>query len=132
MISMSTSGDNVSAFATVVTGGPNVTWAQKCLRTDAQKMLLSAEMFIGLELSIVPEVERVFVDRAANGKELRVMVIVNERDPALRSKVYEREQEIIDAHPQLDFDFCVHARMNRNLKDVVDGIGKLAYKRFGK
>lgn len=111
---------------TVATTGSGRVW-----RSDTKRhMLISPEIFIGLELSLVAEVERVYVERIADRKALRVMIIVNERDPNVRARVYAREQEVIEAHPHLDFDFYLHSRMNRNLEDVVDGIGVLAFKRF--
>jgi len=73
-------------------------------------------------------VESVFVERG-NGKELRVLSIVNERDPAIRATIYAREQAIIDAYPDLVFDFNIIARRNRDLKDVVTEAGKLAFQR---
>lgn len=93
------------------------------------KLLFSPEAFIGLELSLVREVERVFVDRDKNGKEFRVIEVVKDRDPDVRAKVYAREQAIIDAYPNLDFDFHIVARMNRDLRDVLSGIGKLTFER---
>jgi len=91
-------------------------------------MFVNPEVFIGLELSLVPEVESVFVERG-NGKELRVLSIVNERDPAIRATIYAREQAIIHAYPDLVFDFNIIARRNRDLKDVVTEAGKLAFQR---
>ena len=85
------------------------------------------EDFIGLELSLVPGVERVYVERDDYGKEYRVLTVVNERDPEMRAKVYAREQAILDAYPHLDFDFHILARMNRHINDVVGGAGNLAY-----
>ncbi|MFZ0298041.1 MAG: hypothetical protein WAM13_06795 [Candidatus Sulfotelmatobacter sp.] len=99
------------------------------MRNDTQGMFISPEIFIGLELSIVPEVERVFVERIENGRTMRVMVMVKDRDTQARRRIYAREQEIIDAHPQFEFDFYVHPLMGRKPADVVDGIGKLAYRR---
>lgn len=110
----------------IATTGSGRVWRSDTKRT----MLISPEIFIGLELSLVSEVECVYVERIGNRKDLRVMIIVNERDPKVRARVYAREQEIIEAHPHLDFDFYLHARMDRNLEDVVDGIGVLAFKRF--
>ncbi len=127
-----TSGTPVDVILSYLDPAATSSADAKIWRSDANKrtMLVSPETFIGLELSLVPEVERVYVERIGSSKELRVMIIVNERDPQIRARVYAREQEVIEAHPQLDFDFYLHARMNRNLEDVVDGIGVLAFKRF--
>lgn len=85
--------------------------------------------FIGLELSLVPEVETVFVELVPKRKMVRVITIINERDPAIRERVYKREQFVIDAFPNLDFTFRVIARMNRDLSEVVERIGDIAYQR---
>ena len=129
MLSMCATGSNQSESFQVSNSNPQVTGNARCVRNDTQKMFISPEMFIGLELSIVPQVEQVFVERIENGKTMRVMVLVEGRDPETRRRVYAREQEIIDAHPQFDFDFYMHSLMGREPGDVVDGIGKLAYKR---
>jgi len=91
--------------------------------------VLNTDTFIGLELCLVPEVESVFVDREKSGKQVRITVVVDKRDPAVRAKVYAREQAIIDEYPNLEFDFHVVSRMGRDLKDITDTIGKLAFSR---
>lgn len=112
-----------SVFSQLRTGRP-MFW-----KSDSVKLLISLEAFIGFELSLVPEVERVFVGREENGNEFRVIAVINDRDPNVRAKVYAREQAIIEEYPNLDFDFHIIARMNRNLKDIVTRMGKLAFER---
>jgi hypothetical protein len=132
MLGMCGTGNNENPIFSFPTGsGPQYTGRGQSVRNDTQKMFISPEIFVGLELSIVPEVERVFVERIENGKTMRVMVMVRNRDSQVRRRVYAREQEIIDAHPQFDFDFYVHPLMGRNPAEVVDGMGKLAYSRVG-
>lgn len=104
--------------------------ARQQVSNRSNVLLLSPETFIGLELSIVMGVERVYVDRIERGTTMRVMIMVNDRNAQLRREVYAREQAIIDAHPRFEFDFYLHPLMGRNPEEVVDGIGKLAYKRF--
>ena len=78
----------------------------------------------------MPEVESVFVKSdGENGKSYTVFTIINERDPAIRAKVYAREEAIMDAAKGIDFSFRVVSRMNRNLEDMIDNVGILAYKR---
>ncbi len=94
------------------------------------KPLLSFEAYIGMELSLVPQVESVFVEwDKENGRAYHVITVINERDPNVRARVYEREQAVMDAFPNVDFNFRVISRMNRSLVDVVDQAGKLAYQR---
>jgi len=129
MLGMCGTGNNEASFWCPSGLGPQYTDRARSVRNDTQKMFISPEIFVGLELSIVPEVERVFVERIENGKTMRVMIMVRDRDSQVRRRVYAREQEIIDAHPQFEFDFYVHPLMGRNPAEVVDGIGKLAYSR---
>lgn len=93
------------------------------------KLLMNPETFVGLELSLVPQVEAVYVIRVGSAKELKVTSVTNERDADVRSKVYAREQAIIDAYPNLNFDFNVIARRNRDLDEVFNQTGILAFKR---
>ena len=83
-----------------------------------------------MEFSFVPEVENVFVECDKDtGKAYRVITIINERDPDVRVKVYKTEQRVMDAFRGIEFSFRVISRMNRNLSDVIDKVGRLAYQR---
>ncbi len=118
------SGQNVPSLLRQIKTGP-----PKFSARDNAKLLMTIEAFIGYELFFVPEVERVFVEREEDGREFRVITVINERDPNVRAKVYEREKAIIEAHRHLYFDFHITARMNRDLKDVVYGVGKRIFGR---
>jgi hypothetical protein len=85
--------------------------------------------FAWLELSLVDEVERIFVDRESD-KLFRVLTVVNERSPELRKKIYQREKAIIDALPRYEFDFHILARMGHDLKEVVDCADRPSYSRW--
>src|SRR5437016_2122057 len=77
--------------------------------TSVQR-IINPIVFIGLEMSFVPQVERVFVDASDNGREFQVTVVINERNPNVRSAVYKREQSIMDEICNSDFDFHILAR----------------------
>jgi hypothetical protein len=130
-VQMCFSGDNSVAFETAANNeaGKPAASARAQVSNNTSTMVLSPEVFVGLELSIVSGVERVYVQRVES-RTMRVMVMVKDRDAKLRKAVYAREQAIIDAHPKFEFDFYLHPLMGRKPEDVVDGIGKLAYKRF--
>jgi hypothetical protein len=85
--------------------------------------------FIGLELSLVPKVEKVFVDSIDNGKEFRVLTVVNERDHTVRAEIYKREQAIMGEMKHSNFDFQIIARENRCLAEIMNPGGVLAFKR---
>jgi len=90
--------------------------------------VFSVEIFSRIELSLVPEIERVFFENEGD-KEFRIISVVNERDAAIREKVYAREEEIMKAFPGLTFDFHVMARMNRKIEDIVTKVGKVIFER---
>jgi hypothetical protein len=92
------------------------------------KPIFSVETCARIELSLVKEIEAVFIDRESDG-EFRIVSVVNKRDAAIREKVYAREDEIMSIYPGVRFDFHVLARMDRDLKDVVTKAGKLAFER---
>jgi hypothetical protein len=117
------SRDNTPKFL-CQTGGPRVS-----ARSAPTMLTMSTEAFVWFELSLVPEVEHIFIEREEDGKEFRVITVVNERDPQVRGKIYEREKAVIDAYPHLNFDFHISARMNRQLSDLAYGIGKTRFER---
>jgi len=90
--------------------------------------VFSVETFARIELSLVPEVERVFFEREGSC-EFRIISVVNKRDADIREKVYAREEEIMRAFPGLNFDFHVAARMDRKVEDVLTKAGKLVFER---
>ncbi len=93
-------------------------------------MLRNIEDYVGMELSLVPKVETVFVSTDSDdGKEYTVISVINERDPEVRAQVYAREKAIMDLAPGIAFNFRVISRMNRKLADVIDSAGKLAFQR---
>jgi hypothetical protein len=96
--------------------------------TDSRQIVRAGD-FMGLELSLVPEVEKVFVDCIDKGKEYRVLTVVNDRDPAVRAQIYKREQAIMSEFKHSDFDFQIVARQNRCLAEILNPAGVLAFKR---
>ncbi len=90
--------------------------------------IFSVETFSRIELSLVPEIERVFFEHEGD-KEFRIISVVNKRDVAIREKVYASEEEIMKAFPGLSFDFHVMARMDRKIEDVITKAGKLVFDR---
>jgi hypothetical protein len=105
------------------------------LRNDSQvrpvdlpkRYIWRVEDFAGYELILVPEVECVFVDKE-DDRSFVVCTVVNERDPEVRSRIYDRELAILDAHPGIDFEFNILSRRNRPLAQVMQSTQK-PYKR---
>jgi hypothetical protein len=133
-----TNSDNHPIFAAIsfqlVSSEREVRSQQKNLYASKERpidgWLRTVEAAIGIEFSMVPEVENVFVQSDKdNGKAYRVITIINERDPDVRAKVYRSEQRVMDAFKGIEFSFRVIARANRNLPEVIDSVGRLAYQK---
>ncbi|SRR6266852_408510 len=100
-------------------------------RSEAPRLIYGQETFIGFEMSLVAEVEAVIVERIDGVKNLRVTTVIDQRDPAVRAKVYARERAIMDSDifSGVSFDFHVVSRMGSPLEDIIGNPGKLAWKR---
>lgn len=100
-----------------------------CIKGRSAVFTVSEEDLIRLQMASVPEVEAVFVEAAPRRTGFHVFTIVNERNPEIRAKIYKREQAIMDQHKNLEFDFRIIARRNRDLAELVTGLGEPVYAR---
>lgn len=91
--------------------------------TGRSAFTVNPEDLVRLQMSSVAEVESVFVERAPRRAGFHVFTVVNERNPQVRAKIYEREQAIMDEYKNLEFDFRIIARRNRDLKDIITDLG---------
>jgi hypothetical protein len=87
-------------------------------RPSISTVNVKPEDLIAFQMSLIPEVEQVYVSRPNCG-ELHVLVIVNDRDRLLNRKIFAKENAIVDYYRHLRFDFHIVPRMNRNLSDVM-------------
>jgi hypothetical protein len=110
-------------------GGKDFTSNRRTASWPNSRGKYAPEPFIGLELSLIPQVESVFVELLPGRRMVRVFTIINERSHETRERIYAREQSIIDAFPDLDFNFRVISRAGRSLSDIIEQIGKLVYQR---
>lgn len=110
---------------------PSFNGGQMLWRPSARsKRIMRLADFIGLEMSLVPQVETVFIHRKEDSaKDIRVLVVVNNRDVHVRNEIYKREQAIMDELPSADFDFHIVAREGRQLAQIVSDAGEVALKR---
>ena len=90
---------------------------------------VNAEDLVRLQMSSIKEVEAVYVEPAPRRTGFHVFTIVNERNAEVRAKIYEREQAIMDEYKYLEFDFRIIARRNRDLTDLVSGLGSPVFAR---
>lgn len=79
---------------------------------------LSPENFIWYEISMVEEVESVFIER--EGDYFNVLTVVNEHDEQLRERIYDREASVINSLPMYSFDFHVLPRMGHPEQELVN------------
>lgn len=130
MIQLTNSNDPATTTQPYVTGMSATMAVEPQLPSVSlsSRPIFSVEMCARIELSMVKEVEAVFIDRESDG-EFRIITVVNDRDAAIRDRVYAREEEIMAAYPGVKFDFHVLARMNRKLEDVITRVGRLAFER---
>jgi len=82
---------------------------------------------VGIELTMVPEVECVFVEKD-DDCSFTVYTVVNERDLEVRSRIYDRELAILDANPGIGIAFNILSRRGRVLESVIQSKEK-PYKR---
>ncbi len=92
------------------------------------RAIFSVETCIQIGLSLVKEVEAIFIDREGEA-DYKVISVINERDAAVREKIYAREEEVMRMYPTMRFDFHVLARMNRRLEDVITKANKTVFER---
>jgi hypothetical protein len=114
------------SFPSFPSQGDKMLWRPSTLT----KQIMRVADFIGFEMSFVPEVETVFLHRSEeSARDMRVLVVVNNRDPKVRTEIYKREQAIMDELPLAEFDFHILARENRPLGEIVTDAGEIALKR---
>jgi hypothetical protein len=76
-------------------------------------------------LTQLAEVEHVFASR--EGSLCSVTIIIPRRDEAILGQIFDRELEVIDRAPTLDFDFAVISRDGRLLSDILAPAGELVF-----
>jgi hypothetical protein len=128
MLEFAATADNAIVPSSEFVSGPQFTTNRSAKQWIVKnKFVMNPAQFIGWEFALVDEVERVYVQ--CEDREFQVSVIVNERDPQVRRKIYAREQALMDELPNADFDFHIIARGNRDLTDTLSDYGKLVYRK---
>jgi hypothetical protein len=117
----------VSAFLVAGQRAKSQNVAKIQIHSNKSVFVFRPEDFIWLELSMVKEVERVFVER--HGDAFQITTVVNDRSPELRKRIFARERAIIDELPQHEFDFDILTRMNHDLNDLISTADKPSYAR---
>jgi|ERR1700733_4355043 len=106
------------------------TWSQwQTTKSSPAHFTVDPSDFIGLEMSLVDEVESVFAEPAPRKIGFHIFTVVNDRQPEIRAKIYAREQAIMDQFSNLEFDFRIVARRGRPLQDIISGLGDPIFSR---
>jgi hypothetical protein len=108
-------------------------------RTDAELLTSKAQLpkpafrpedFIWLELSRVPDVEYVFVEKDEGSRSFSVLTVVKNNTEAVRTSIYQREKCVIRAHPGSDFDFHIVAAADHSVDEIISRTKEKPYKRI--
>ncbi len=102
----------------------------KTLKTnwDVRIVAPTVKEFAAFGLAAIGEVEAVLT--FFEGRILHVYTVVNDFDAAVRYKIYEREEAIIDEFEMFDFHFDIVFRRGRPLPDcITDPSLELTFKR---
>jgi hypothetical protein len=91
--------------------------------------IFNPRIVIAMELSFVPEVDYVFSTCEEHGKVFHVTTVVNELSDAVETKIYEREEAIMDTLQNADFEFRILARHNRPLSGMLTDAGQPIFTR---
>ena len=84
--------------------------------------------FIGFELSMEPEVTRIYT--AFRGSVFYVWTLLDNFETRIREAVYAREQEIIDEFPMFDFDFYLVVADDQDAESMISGPVDLVFQRL--
>jgi hypothetical protein len=91
---------------------------------------ISLKELLGREMSLIPEVDAVYVSREE--RTYHVWVVIDQCDRSIREKIYQREMSIITEFGSYEFDFNILSRRGRDLSSVIqDSILDAAFVRKG-
>ena len=99
------------------------------VRSSAEPSLLHSqtlEAALAADLSLVPEVEHIFVERADN--TLLVWTSLEKTSKDVREKVFQKQFDIIEGFPEVSFDFNLVSGKDRPPADLASA-AKLIYSR---
>jgi hypothetical protein len=86
----------------------------------------SLEAALAEDLSAVPQVRQVLTDQADN--TLLVWIAVDDPRPEVRHKIYQKELELLNGFPEVEFDFNLIPSHGRSAAEIASG-AKVVYSR---
>lgn len=87
----------------------------------------SLSKFIGLRMSELPTVERVY--SKCRGRVFYTWIVIEQRDKQALRQIYEREVEVIKRFQDFGFDFYVIYRSGADIESLVSGDVELVFKK---
>jgi predicted ATPase len=109
----------------MVSAGASIATARASANTDPSKGL---EELLAGDLAAVPDVRSVSVERTAGN--LLVWVSVDHPTKEIREQVFKKQFELVEAFPEVSFDFNVVSSNNQDFRNVASG-AQLIYSREG-
>ena len=84
------------------------------------------ETALSRDLAGVPQVRHVLTEWADGS--LLVWIAVDNPEPGVRRRIYQKELELIDGFPEIEFDFNLIPAMGRGAEDLATG-ARVVYSR---
>lgn len=84
------------------------------------------ETALSRDLASVPQVRHVLTEWADG--PLLVWIAIDNPQPGVRRRIYQKELELIDGFPEIEFDFNLIPAMGRKADDLVTG-ARVVYSR---
>ena len=77
------------------------------------------ETALGKDFGSIPQVRHVLTERVESS--LLVWIAIDNPEPNVRMKVYQKELELMDGFPEIEFDFNLIPTLGRNAAELAPG-----------
>jgi hypothetical protein len=88
----------------------------------------SLEVALATDLASVPQVRHILIER--DDGPLIVRIAVDDPEPGVRRRIYQKELGLIEGFPETEFDFNLVPAMGRNADELATG-ARVIYSRHG-
>lgn len=86
----------------------------------------SLETALCRDLASVPEVRHILTERTE--RSLLIWIAIDNPDPSVRRRIYQKELSIMTGFPEIEFDFNLIPSMDRRPEDLATG-ARVVYSR---
>ena len=77
------------------------------------------EIALGKDFATIPQVRYVLTERVDG--PLLVWIAIDNAEASVRRKIYQKELELMDGFPEIEFDFNLVPAIGRDAKEVATG-----------